>query len=101
MTGTLEISTDKPSDIVVTRDGTRVRYDSKSSGVGRITISVPKQDTATDSSTDGTATSGTSSTDGTATGTTGTSTSTTATATTGDAASSTTGTTASSSPATA
>ena len=101
VTGTLEISTDKPSDIVVTRDGTRVRYDSKSSGVGRITISVPKQDTATDSSTDGTATSGTSSTDGTATGTTGTSTSTTATATTGDAASSTTGTTASSSPATA
>ena len=38
----IEINTDSPSDVVVTRDGERVRYDTKTSGIGKITITVPK-----------------------------------------------------------
>ncbi|MBE6469565.1 MAG: helix-turn-helix domain-containing protein [Coriobacteriaceae bacterium] len=42
VTDSIEISTDSTADVEVTRDGHRVRYDSRSSGIGRITIKVPK-----------------------------------------------------------
>lgn len=65
----IEITTSKPSDVTVTKNGEKVRYDTKTSGVARVTITVPKKET-TDSengeSTDGTGTSdGTDTTDGT------------------------------------
>lgn len=41
---TLEVTVNNPSDVVVKKNGERVRYDSKSSGVGRITISAPVPD---------------------------------------------------------
>lgn len=41
VTGSIEIKTDSTSDVEVTRDGERVRYDSKSAGIGRVTITVP------------------------------------------------------------
>lgn len=54
----IEITTSKPSDVTVTKNGEKVRYDTKTSGVARVTITVPKKET-TDSedgeSTDGTA----------------------------------------------
>ncbi|QWT16989.1 helix-turn-helix domain-containing protein [Collinsella sp. zg1085] len=37
----IEISTNAPADVEVTKDGERVRYDSKSSGIGKILIRVP------------------------------------------------------------
>ncbi len=62
----IEITTSKPSDVTVTKNGEKVRYDTKTSGVARVTITVPKKET-TDSedgeNTDGT--DGTESTDGT------------------------------------
>ena len=62
----IEITTSKPSDVTVTKNGEKVRYDTKTSGVARVTITVPKKET-TDSedgeSSDGT--DGTESTDGT------------------------------------
>ena len=65
----IEITTSKPSDVTVTKNGEKVRYDTKTSGVARVTITLPKKET-TDSedgeSTDGTdGTDGTESTDGT------------------------------------
>lgn len=62
----IEITTSKPSDVTVTKNGEKVRYDTKTSGVARVTITVPKKETTDskdDESTDGT--DGTESTDGT------------------------------------
>ncbi len=62
----IEITTSKPSDVTVTKNGEKVRYDTKTSGVARVTITVPKKDTTESKdgeSTDGT--DGTESTDGT------------------------------------
>ena len=62
----IEITTSKPSDVTVTKNGEKVRYDTKTSGVARVTITVPKKETT--ESTDGESsdgTDGTESTDGT------------------------------------
>lgn len=83
----IEITTSKPSDVTVTKNGEKVRYDTKTSGVARVTITVPKKqsssndsskDSASGDSTDSTnsndsgdGTTGTQSSDGTD-GTTGT-----------------------------
>ena len=53
----IEITTSKPSDVTVTKNGEKVRYDTKTSGVARVTITVPKKET-TDSE-DGESTEGT------------------------------------------
>ena len=68
----IEITTSKPSDVTVTKNGEKVRYDTKTSGVARVTITVPKKasDTDGDASSDGsTSSDGTDSqsTDGTST----------------------------------
>lgn len=42
----IEITTSKPSDVTVTKNGEKVRYDTKTSGVARVTITVPKKETA-------------------------------------------------------
>lgn len=54
----IEITTSKPSDVTVTKNGEKVRYDTKTSGVARVTITVPKKETTeskdgTDTATDG------------------------------------------------
>lgn len=62
----IEITTSKPSDVTVTKNGEKVRYDTKTSGVARVTITVPKKETTESKdgeSSDGT--DGTESTDGT------------------------------------
>ncbi|MED9941647.1 MAG: hypothetical protein U0J28_05110, partial [Collinsella sp.] len=59
----IEITTSKPSDVTVTKNGEKVRYDTKTSGVARVTITVPKKET-TDSE-DGESTDGTDTADGT------------------------------------
>lgn len=59
----IEITTSKPSDVTVTKNGEKVRYDTKTSGVARVTITVPKKET-TDSK-DGESTDGTDTADGT------------------------------------
>lgn len=41
----IEITTSKPSDVTVTKNGEKVRYDTKTSGVARVTITVPKKET--------------------------------------------------------
>lgn len=41
----IEITTSKPSDVTVTKNGEKVRYDTKTSGVARVTIIVPKKET--------------------------------------------------------
>ena len=41
----IEITTSKPSDVTVTKNGEKVRYDTKTSGVARVTITVPKKST--------------------------------------------------------
>ena len=47
----IEITTSKPSDVTVTKNGEKVRYDTKTSGVARVTITVPKkQSSSSDSS---------------------------------------------------
>ena len=38
----IEITTDKPSDVTVTEDGEKVDYDTKVSGVAKVTITVPQ-----------------------------------------------------------
>lgn len=53
-TKSIEITVDNPSDVQVTENGDKVRWDSKTSGVGRVTITVPQATTtsaATDEST--------------------------------------------------
>ena len=59
----IEITTSKPSDVTVTKNGEKVRYDTKTSGVARVTITVPKKE-STDSE-NGESTDGADSTDGT------------------------------------
>ena len=59
----IEITTSKPSDVTVTKNGEKVRYDTKTSGVARVTITVPKKE-STDSK-DGEGTDGTDTADGT------------------------------------
>lgn len=59
----IEITTSKPSDVTVTKNGEKVRYDTKTSGVARVTITVPKKET-TDSA-NGESSDGTDTTDGT------------------------------------
>ena len=44
----IEITTSKPSDVTVTKNGEKVRYDTKTSGVARVTITVPKKETTGD-----------------------------------------------------
>ena len=58
----IEITTSKPSDVTVTKNGEKVRYDTKTSGVARVTITVPKKET-TDSE-NGESSDGTDTTDG-------------------------------------
>ena len=59
----IEITTSKPSDVTVTKNGEKVRYDTKTSGVARVTITVPKKETT--ESKDGESSDGTDGTDGT------------------------------------
>lgn len=59
----IEITTSKPSDVTVTKNGEKVRYDTKTSGVARVTITVPKKETA--DSENGDNTGGTDNVDGT------------------------------------
>ena len=59
----IEITTSKPSDVTVTKNGEKVRYDTKTSGVARVTITVPKKE-STDSK-DGEGTDDTDTADGT------------------------------------
>ncbi|MEE1469602.1 MAG: helix-turn-helix transcriptional regulator [Collinsella sp.] len=59
----IEITTSKPSDVTVTKNGEKVRYDTKTSGVARVTITVPKKE-STDSK-DGESTDGTDTANGT------------------------------------
>ncbi len=52
-TKTISITVDDPSAVTVTENGSKVRWDSKTSGVGRVTITVPQDtsDSSSDSST--------------------------------------------------
>ncbi len=59
----IEITTSKPSDVTVTKNGEKVRYDTKTSGVARVTITVPKKETI--DSENGESSDGTDTTDGT------------------------------------
>lgn len=59
----IEITTSKPSDVTVTKNGEKVRYDTKTSGVARVTITVPKKETT--ESKDGESSDGSDGTDGT------------------------------------
>ena len=59
----IEITTSKPSDVTVTKNGEKVRYDTKTSGVARVTITVPKKET--EESEDGESTDGNDAADGT------------------------------------
>lgn len=51
VTKSIEVSVTKPADVTVTKDGEKVRYDTKSSGVGKVTIAAPQQ--TTDAASDG------------------------------------------------
>ncbi len=55
-TKSIEITVDNPSDVQVTENGDKVRWDSKTSGVGRVTITVP-QTTSPSAATDKTTSS--------------------------------------------
>ena len=62
----IEITTSKPSDVTVTKNGEKVRYDTKTSGVARVTITVPKKETTDgENSEDANGTDGTDNADGT------------------------------------
>ena len=41
---------DKPADVTITKNGEKVRYDSKSAGVARVTITAPQTDDSQDAS---------------------------------------------------
>lgn len=45
VTDSIEITTDNPSDVEILKNGEKQRYDTKSSGVGKITITAPNQST--------------------------------------------------------
>ena len=53
VTQQIEITTDKPSDVTVTKNGKKVRYDMKVSGVAKVTIAVPQPEPTDDGTTDG------------------------------------------------
>ena len=54
VTQQIEITTDKPSEVTVMKNGKKVSYDMKVSGVAKVTITAPQKDDGTDSqSTDG------------------------------------------------
>ena len=55
-TKSIEITVDNPSDVQVTENGDKVRWDSKTSGAGRVTITVP-QTTSPSAATDETTSS--------------------------------------------
>lgn len=59
----IDITTSKPSYVTITKNGKKVRYDSSTAGVARVSLTVPKTSTGTssDSSSDGSATDGTTS----------------------------------------
>ena len=62
----IEITTSKPSDVTVTKNGEKVRYDTKTSGVARVTITVPKKETTdAENSEDADGADGTDNADGT------------------------------------
>ena len=62
----IEITTSKPSDVTVTKNGEKVRYDTKTSGVARVTITVPKKETTgAEDSENSDGTDGTDNADGT------------------------------------
>ena len=42
VTQSMEITVDKPADVTITKNGEKVRYDSKSAGVARVTITAPR-----------------------------------------------------------
>ena len=46
VTQSMEITVDKPADVTITKNGEKVRYDSKSAGVARVTITAPQADSA-------------------------------------------------------
>ena len=46
VTQSMEITVDKPADVTITKNGEKVRYDSKSAGVARVTITAPQTDSA-------------------------------------------------------
>lgn len=64
-TKSISITVDNPSAVTVTENGSKVRWDSKTSGVGRVTITVPQQttDSSADSSSDSADDQGDASTD--------------------------------------
>ena len=48
VTQSMEITVDKPADVTITKNGEKVRYDSKSAGVARVTITAPQTDSTQD-----------------------------------------------------
>lgn len=50
VTQSMEITVDKPADVTITKNGEKVRYDSKSAGVARVTITAPQTDASQDAS---------------------------------------------------
>ena len=51
-TSSIEITTSKPTYVTIKKNGKKVRYDTKTSGVARVTITVPKtESTSTDADT--------------------------------------------------
>ena len=50
VTQSMEITVDKPADVTITKNGEKVRYDSKSAGVARVTITAPQTDDSQDDS---------------------------------------------------
>ena len=61
-TESIEITVDHPGDVHVTENGETVDWDTRTSGIGRVSISVPQPQTD-DTATDGEATDGTDTTD--------------------------------------
>lgn len=46
VTSQIDITTDSPSDVTVRKNGEKVRYDTKVSGVGKVSIVAPKKDSS-------------------------------------------------------
>lgn len=59
VTQSMEITVDKPADVIITKNGEKVRYDSKSAGVARVTITAPQPDPSQDGSQTGDSAQGT------------------------------------------
>lgn len=45
VTSQIDVTTDTPNDVVVYKNGSKVRYDTKTSGVAKVSISAPKVET--------------------------------------------------------